>query len=393
MVDFGCKRISILGSTGSIGCNALDVAAAFPDHFKIVGLSAGRNLDLLKIQLQQWKPEIASVSTAEDAKTMSEWACHNNIPTQIVHGSKGLIAVATAGQIDLLVVAVVGTAGVLPTYHAITQKIPIALACKEVLVAAGELIMSAAKANNVPIFPIDSEHAALKQCLASINENQKEISKLVLTASGGPFWKLPLSQFASITKAEALKHPNWDMGAKITIDSATMMNKGLEVIEAHHLFSIPESMIDVVIHPKSIVHSLVEFTDGTWLAQMGTTDMRFPIQYALTYPKKWPNPWPKLSLTQMGALEFFEPDFTKFPLLKLAFTTLKNKGAAPIILNAANEAAVSLFLNDHISFSEIYTFIDKALNHFSFAPPTDIETIINIDTEVKEKVKTLGIRQ
>jgi 1-deoxy-D-xylulose-5-phosphate reductoisomerase len=388
MAASGYKRVSIIGSTGSIGCNALDVAAAFPDQFEIIGLSAGRNLDLLQTQILKWKPQIVSVALEEDANTLRDWAKTNHPTCTIVFGTDGMNQVATEGNLDLLVVAVVGTAGVLPTYHAITHSIPVALACKEVLVAAGPLIMAAAQEYQVPVLPIDSEHAALKQCLAGINEDHKQISKLVLTASGGPFWKRPTQDFPTITKAEALKHPNWDMGAKITIDSATMMNKGLEVIEAHYLFSLPATMIDVVIHPKSIIHSLVEFTDGTWLAQMGTADMRFPIQYALSYPQKWANPWPKLSLTQVGALEFFEPDFTKFPLLKLAYHALESGGAAPIILNAANEAAVTLFLNDQISFNDIPKLVANAMETLTFTTPKDIDTIVGIDLSVKESLTT-----
>ena len=251
------------------------------------------------------------------------------------------------------------------------------------MVAAGEWIMSLAKKNNVEILPIDSEHAALKQCLAGINEDPSQVSKLVLTASGGPFWERDKSTFKDITKAMALKHPSWEMGAKITIDSATMMNKGLEIIEAHHLFQIPYDAIKVAIHPKSIVHSLVEFTDGTYLAQLGLPDMRFPIQYTLTYPEKWPSPWPKTNLPSLPDLVFHDPDFDKFPLLRLAYEAGKKGGDYPMVLNAANEVAVHLFLTDQIAFYEIPTYVEKELAMATGQPLSSIEAIIAQDKAIK----------
>jgi len=340
-------------------------------------------MDRFKDQVKTVKPRLVSVMSREDAVRMREWVASENMDCEVVFGDEGLVRVATEGDLDLVVMAVVGAVGIRPTYEAVKRGISVAIACKEVLVSAGHLVMAGARQFGAEIIPIDSEHAALKQCLAGVHEDQAQVSRLVLTASGGPFFKMPLDQFSQITKAQALHHPNWEMGAKITIDSATMMNKGLEVIEAHHLFSMPFSQIDVVIHPKSIVHSLVEFTDGTFIAQMGTADMRFPIQYAMSYPEKWPNVWPKLSLTEMGDLTFFPPDFDRFPLLKLAYQAGEKGGAYPVILNASNESAVQLFLEDRISFLDISKVVFTALDRFSFSAPQSIEEVLSIDAEVR----------
>ena len=379
------KRISILGSTGSIGTQTCDIVREFPNKFTIVGLTAGKNVELFKKQLLEFKPEIASVARSEDAQTLETFVKESNLPTTILHGDDGLETISTT-SVDLLVVAIVGTASLWPTYRAIEAKNPIALACQEVLVSAGNILTTLAKQHNIPILPIDSEHAALKQCLASVNEDMKQVSKLVLTASGGPFWNTAKSEFPNITPQKALKHPNWDMGAKITIDSASLMNKGLEVIEAHHFYQTPYDNIDVIIHPQSIIHSLVEFTDGTMLSQMGLPDMRFPIQYALTYPEKWENPWPKTNLAQSSPLEFFDPDYDKFPLLQASFDCGKQGDYACAVLNAANEAAVRLFLSNKISFTELFDTVIKTVENTKHLSSPTIEDIIHIDAEIKSSL-------
>ena len=354
------KDIIILGSTGSIGTQTLDVIHEFNDQFRLKGLSAGRNITLLREQIRTYQPDYVCIQAESDYKLLKQ-----EFPnTTLFYGTEGLNELAQL-TCDLLVVAIVGTTALKATELGIKAGSPIGLACKEVLVTAGDIFMPLAKDLKVPIYPIDSEHAAIKQCLAGIDEDTKQISKLILTASGGPFFKTDPSVLPSITPEDALKHPNWDMGAKISIDSATLMNKGLEVIEAHHLFSVPYDQIDVVVHPTSIVHSMVEFTDGTVLAQMGSPDMRFPIQYALSYPEKWENPWPKTNLTECGALEFFKPNTSAFPLLKLAFDMGTQGGNAPAIMNAANESAVSLFLSKKIGFMDIHTTILSALRAIS----------------------------
>jgi len=381
------KRISILGSTGSIGVQTLDVVRAYPGQFQIIGLSAHKNIGLIKEQILEFKPVFVSVSCDHDAEALQDWVQTHAIKTEIVCGETGLVQVATQPNTDLLIVAIVGTASLNPTYQAILAGIPIALACKEVLVAAGDLIMTTAATKNVPVLPIDSEHAAIKQCLSGIHENPYEIQRLILTASGGPFWQLHKKEFLSITKKEALAHPKWHMGQKITIDSATLMNKGLEVIEAHYLFKIPYNQIDVVIHPQSIIHSMVEFTDATVLAQMSLPDMRLPIQYALTYPDKWQSPWPRLTFNEQLKLEFFKPDFDKFPLLRMAYEAGETGGSAPIILNAANEAAVGLFLDEKIKFMDIIHLVQKAKMYFPHTILAEIDGIIALDQEVKAYVR------
>lgn len=384
------KRISILGSTGSIGVQTLDVIRAFPDQFEVISLAAGKNTDLLKQQILEFHPKLVSVASDQSAEEIVLFVQRNQLNCGVVSQTAGLIQVATFDKPDLLIVAIVGTASLMPTYHAIQEKIPIGLACKEVLVAAGKLIMDLARVNHVPILPVDSEHAAIKQCLAGIAENTSEIDKLILTASGGPFWNWSIEEFASIERADALKHPNWDMGQKITIDSATLMNKGLEVIEAHHLFAVPFSHIEVTIHPQSLVHSMVEFTDGTILAQMGMPDMRHPIQYVLTYPEKWKNDWPKMRFTKLWDLAFYPPDFEKFPLLKLAFEAGEKGGNAPVVMNAANEAVVALFLQNRIRFSEIPAYIFKAMDAFAFEDIQSIDAIVSLDQAVKAFVPKMS---
>lgn len=379
------KNIAILGSTGSIGTQALEVVKAFPEQFSVRALSAGRNMALFQEQLLVFQPAYASVFSENAAVNLRRWVQAQGLNIEVGVGEEGLIGVATYPGIELLIVAIVGTASLVPTYRAILQGIPIGLACKEVLVSAGDILMPLAKAYGVPILPIDSEHAALKQCLAGI-ENFSQVEKLILTASGGPFRGWTRDQLQIVTLQQALKHPKWSMGAKITIDSATLMNKGLEVIEAHHLFGMPFDRIEVTVHPQSIIHSLVEFKDGTLLSQMGLPDMRFPIQYVMTYPEKWSNQWPKTKLSQLTALEFFEPDLVTFPLLKLAFEMGKKGGTYPAVMNAANEAAVHLFLNQKIGFLDIEKIIINALESFSHQATPALQDIVALDTQVKERI-------
>jgi 1-deoxy-D-xylulose-5-phosphate reductoisomerase len=376
------KHISILGSTGSIGTQTLDVIRHFPEKFCILGLSAGRNIELLKQQIIEFSPQLVSVISEKDAQLIQKFIHSHNLKTDVTYGKSGLNTIASI-PCSLLVVAIVGTTSLEPTYTAIQKGTPIGLACKEVLVSAGDIIMAEALKNNVPILPIDSEHAAIFQCLEGYKT--KEVEKLILTASGGPFWDKDVD-FSSITKKEALKHPNWTMGQKISIDSATLMNKGLEVIEAHHLFNIPYEQIEVVIHPQSIIHSLVEYIDGNVLAQLGNPDMRLPIQFVLTYPEKLTAPWPKTNFHTMQNLTFNKPDFEKFPLCKLAFDVGKMGSTYPVVMNAANEVAVNMFLKEKISFCEIETTIRHEVEtHAPLASPT-IEDIIDLDNQIKNRV-------
>lgn len=384
--SFSIKSVSILGSTGSIGCQSLEVIRAFPERFRLVGLSAGSNIILLQEQVLIFRPQIICVLTQGDAERMRDFCSAHSLLTQVVWGDSGLLELSVFGDPDLLVVAIVGTAALMPTVHAIRQGISIGLACKEILVAAGDYVMALAREKGVSILPIDSEHAAIKQCLAGILEDEKQVSKLVLTASGGPFWNRSLETFSDITRGEALQHPNWTMGSKITIDSATMMNKGLEVIEAHHLFGIDYDRLDVIIHPTSIVHSLVEFSDGTFLAQMGLPDMRFPIQYVLTYPEKLPNPWPKMQLSELKVLAFHAPDFEKFPLLQMAFDAGRQGGAAPLVMNAANEVAVRLFLDEKIKFLDIANLVRDTVARLGQEQCPSFEDIVALDHRVREEV-------
>ena len=374
------KTLCILGSTGSIGTQTLDIVREFPGRFTVSALSAGKNIGLLREQILEFKPKVVCVQSEDDVQALRD----EFTGIEFLASDAGLIEIASIAC-DLTVVAIVGTTALKATEVAIRSGSTIGLACKEVLVTAGRLFMDLAAEHNVQILPIDSEHAAIKQCLAGINEDLNQINKLILTASGGPFFGRQKAELVKITPKDALKHPNWDMGAKITIDSATLMNKGLEVIEAHHLFQVPYSQIEVVVHPSSIVHSMVEFTDGTILAQLGSPDMRFPIQYALSYPEKLQNPWPKTDLTTCGPLAFFPPDTDAFPMLKLAFEVGQKGGNAPAVMNAANEAAVSLFLSERIGFTDIYRIVNEALSDSTFEENLSLDALIACDKEVKEK--------
>lgn len=381
------KKIAILGSTGSIGKSCLDICRGHFDKFEVLALAAGRNTDLLLEQVKEFSPKLVSVTSESDYQKLK-----NLLPpsTKIIYGGEGLRSVATFPETDLVVSAIVGAAGLDPTIAAIQAGKTIALANKESMIVAGELMSKLAEKHKVKILPVDSEHSAIFQCLNG--ENHDDIHKLILTASGGPFLNLPLSDFSKITKVQALKHPNWDMGSKITIDSATMMNKGLEVIEAHFLFGIPAQKIEINVHPQSIVHSLVEFIDGSVMAQLGEPDMRVPIAYALSYPRRMATPTKRLSLPHHKSLSFFNPDFKKFPCLQIAFDVLSQGKSFIPVLNAANEVAVARFLNDEIHFTDIPKIIERILDLHNPFPLQSLEDVFTADVWAREKAQEFRSR-
>lgn len=368
------KKVLILGSTGSIGINTLDVIRQHPDKFSVAALTINTRIDLLIPQIKEFNPELVVVTNESAAEKLRN---NTDINCKILSRVDGLVSAAANCKYDILLGAMVGFAGLLPTIEAVKRGKRIALANKETLVVAGELITRLSKEYNSEIIPVDSEHSAIYQCL--VGENPEEVEKLILTASGGPFFKKEKKEFSKVTVKEALNHPNWKMGDKITIDSASLMNKGLEVIEARWLFGLPKEKINVVVHPQSIIHSMVEFIDGSVKAQLGMPDMRFPIQYALSFPKRLKNAFPKTNFTAIRELTFLEPDPEKFQCLKLAYNALNAGGTAPCILNAANEVAVKGFLKGEISFSKIPVIIDKALEKIENHLSPNLETIIECD--------------
>jgi 1-deoxy-D-xylulose-5-phosphate reductoisomerase len=353
------KRLAILGSTGSIGQSALAVVDAHADRLQVVALAAGENVALLAEQAARYRPRVVGVAS-EAARVDLVARLDGSGTTVLRAGPDGLIAAATHADVDIVLCASSGTAGLEAALAAIECGKTLALANKEVLVMAGALMIDAARRRGVALLPVDSEHNAIHQCLCG--RGTREVTRLILTASGGPFRGLAAEALARVTPEDALRHPTWRMGRKITIDSATLMNKGLEVIEARWLFDVPASAIDVVIHPQSIVHSMVEFRDGSVLAQLGVTDMRLPIQYAFSYPDRWAAPLPPLDLLRAGTLEFAAPDRERFPCLDLAYRALEHGGAWPIVLNAANELAVEAFLDRRIGFCQIPSAIARALD-------------------------------
>jgi 1-deoxy-D-xylulose-5-phosphate reductoisomerase len=381
------KNVLILGSTGSIGKNTLEVIRNFPDKFKAAALTVNTRIDLLELQIDEFKPSAVVVKDTILAETLKKSI---GLKCEVLSGVEGLISVAATMDYDIFVGAMVGFAGLAPTVEAIKRGKRIALANKETLVVGGELITSLSKKYNAEIIPVDSEHSAIYQCLAGEKINQ--VSKLILTASGGPFLNLDKKEFCNVTVKDALNHPNWKMGNKITIDSASMMNKGLEVIEARWLFGMNKEKIAVLIHPQSIIHSMVEFTDGSVKAQLGMPDMRLPIQYALTYPERYPSDFPKTDFKKIKNLTFIEPDLEKFECLKLAYDVLNSGGCGPVILNAANEVAVDRFLKGNITFSRIPYIIKKALDKVYLSAKyisTDIESIFQYDKLTREYVLNL----
>ncbi len=369
------KKICLLGATGSIGQNTIDIVSQFPEQFAIAALSSHSSIEQLFQLARKVRPQAAAFSG--DAVAEHWLQEFRDLGVRLFIGPDALVQLVAEVEYDVLVNAVVGAAGLRPTLAAIRSGRTIALANKETLVCAGELVMSLAARHGVTIIPIDSEHSALWQCL--VGESRTTVRRLILTASGGPFLDLPKSELAGVTVEQALKHPNWSMGAKITIDSSTLMNKGLEVIEAYWLFGIGPERISVVIHPQSIIHSMVEFIDGSIKAQMGLPDMRVPIQYALTYPDRLPNTLPGMDFVKYGTLTFFEPDFDKFRALRLAFDALESLGTAPAVLNAANEEAVNAFLQRHIRYDRIAHVVEMALNEYEHHEVSDLESVLTAD--------------
>ena len=377
------KSVSILGSTGSIGRQSLDIISRLED-VQVAALTAGTNAKLMAEQCRQFHPVLAVMATKQAAMELKEEI--KDLPVRISWGEEGLIEAATIPDADCVITAVVGMVGLKPTLAAIRAGKRIGLANKETLVCAGELVMAEAKKYDTEIIPVDSEHSAIFQCLMG-SRSAKEIKRLILTCSGGPFFALDHEQLKHVTKADALKHPNWKMGAKITIDCATLMNKGLEVIEAMRLYDMPLEKVDVVIHRQSIVHSMVEFIDGAVMAQMGTPDMRLPIQLALTYPDRLECPVEGLDLLTCGPLSFFAPDLERFPCLALAMSCAKRGGNACAVMNGANEEAVALFLADKIGFYDIHRLVSLAVEQVPFMENPTLEQILESDRLARECVR------
>lgn len=377
------KCVSILGSTGSIGRQSLDII----EHLGIpvAALTAGTSVEKMADQCRKYRPKLAVMATYEAAERLQKEIA--DLPTQIAWGEEGLIEAATIADADCVITAVVGMVGLKPTLAAIRAGKRIGLANKETLVCAGELVMAEAKKYNTEIIPVDSEHSAIFQCLMGMN-HKREVEKIILTCSGGPFYGKTKEELGIVTKADALKHPNWKMGEKITIDCATLMNKGLEVIEAMRLYDLPLEKVDVVIHRQSIVHSMVEFTDGAVMAQLGSPDMRLPIQLAMTYPERMDCPVPKLDLTTCPPLTFFQPDMEVFPCLKLARDCAKAGGTACPVMNGANEEAVALFLQGKIGFYDIYELVSKAVDAVPFISNPTLEQILESDRLARMAVRS-----
>ncbi|MDB5085176.1 MAG: 1-deoxy-D-xylulose-5-phosphate reductoisomerase [Bacilli bacterium] len=376
------KKIALLGCTGSVGRSTLDVIREHSDLFQAVAMAAGENLEEFVLQIMEFQPALVSMKTADLAQELKARLTGNRgsyefrMP-EIVYGEQGLISVAVHPDADIVLTAVVGVQGLKPTLAAVQAGKDIALANKETLVAAGHLVQQAAGRSGSSILPVDSEHSAIFQCLNG--KRTSDVSRLILTSSGGPFRTKSRQELARVTAEDALKHPTWSMGAKITIDSATLMNKGLEVIEAHWLFDVPFTQIDVLVHPQSIVHSLVEFLDGSLIAQLGTTDMRLPIQYALSYPNRLPTERSRLNLAEVGTLTFQEPDMVRFPCLSLCYQAGSAGGTAPVVINAANEVANALFLAGKLPFLGIEKVLDQVLDRHQMATAPDLDEVLASD--------------
>jgi len=381
------KKLAILGSTGSIGTSTLSIVEQFPERYSVAALAAGRNLDVATAQALRWRPRLVSMATEELAGELAKRLKEKGITgVEVVYGTAGTVACSTLPEADFVVSAIVGVSGLEATHAAILAGKPIGLANKECMVAAGEILIAAARERNVPILPIDSEHNAVHQCLRVGKHN--EVKTIWLTASGGPFRKLPLADFANITPEQALKHPTWVMGRRITIDSASMLNKGLEIIEACRLFDVPPSQVRVTVHPQSTVHSLVEYVDGSILAQISVTDMRLPILYALAYPER-PASTLTFDLAALSHLDFEQPDMERFPCLRLAFEAAEKGGAHCIALNAADEVAVEAFLERRIPFMGIPRTIERVLAATPEAHPATIAEVLAADREAREKAREL----
>jgi 1-deoxy-D-xylulose-5-phosphate reductoisomerase len=375
------KRIAILGSTGSIGRSTLSVAESYPDRFQIVALAAGSNLEAAFEQAIRWRPRVISIAAEADADALHSRLKKENLgEIEVVHGAAGTVRVATHADVDFVVSAIVGVAGLEATYEAVRAGKVVGLANKECMVAAGELITAEARRQGKPLLPIDSEHNAVHQCLRG--GRMEEVDRIWLTASGGPFLNTPQSEFASITVAQALNHPTWKMGRRITIDSSTLMNKGFEVIEACRLFHMPPAKVEVIIHPQSTIHSMVEFVDGSILAQFSVTDMRLPILYALTYPERIQSDM-RFALSDLRHLDFCPPDLKKFPCLRLAYEAAEAGGAKTVELNAADEVAVAAFLEGSIAFNDIPRVIEDVLAATNSGKPESIARVLEVDAEAR----------
>jgi 1-deoxy-D-xylulose-5-phosphate reductoisomerase len=386
------KSLSILGSTGSIGRNALKIVEMFPERFSVKALAAKTNIDLLAEQIEQFDPELAVVYDADRAARLKD-KLGSGRKADILWGQDGYLMAASVGGVDMTITAMVGAAGLMPTLAAIEAGKTIALANKETLVMAGEIVVNKAKKKGVQILPIDSEHSAIFQCLQG--QRKADLAKILLTASGGPFLNHSLAEFPKITKSQALNHPNWEMGPKITIDSATLMNKGLEVLEAKSLFGVSDEMIEVVIHPQSVIHSMVAYRDGSIIAQLGIPDMKAAIAYALSYPERLALNQPIPDFSGAQDLTFQKPDLNKFPCLALAFKACKIGKTMPAVLNAANEIAVNAFLKNRISFTDIARIVDQAMEAHTVKPKPALSDILAADRETRKMasvlVKNIGI--
>ncbi len=381
------KKLALLGSTGSIGTQTLSVVKDFSDKLSVVGLAAGRNIGLLAEQIVRFQPRVASVAYKESVPKLRSILPQSN-KTEIVYGTEGCTAVATLKEADLVVSAIQGSQGLIPTYYAIKAGKDIALANKEVLVMAGELVMKEIRKSKSAIFPIDSEHSAIFQSISG--HRKKDIKKIMLTASGGPFLHCSRRRLTKVTPEEALRHPRWQMGKKVSTDSASLMNKGLEAIEAHWLFNMPMKNIEIVIHPESIIHSMVEYKDGAIIAQLSTADMRIPIAYAISYPQRLDLPLSSLDLLKIKRLTFLRPDYNKFPCIGLAYETMEAGGTMPAVLNAANEVAVDRFLGRRIKFSQIPTLIRKTMDSHNVLSVRSIEDVESADYWARLKAKALA---
>ena len=378
-------NIAVLGSTGSIGKSTLEVVDLLPHRFNVIGLAAGRNLELLASQIKRFKPGIVSLEKESDAKFLKTQDLGESV--EILFGQEGTEEIARNTHVDIIVAAISGINGLRSTLAAVKSGKKVALANKESMVVAGPLIQHLASLSGAEILPVDSEHSGVFQCLAK--EDKKNIKKVILTASGGPFFLSTKAEMANSTIEDALNHPRWEMGEKVTIDSATMMNKGLELIEARWLFDLQPEQLDVLIHPQSIVHSLVEMRDGSVIAQLSQTDMKIPIQYALTYPEREEPPLPPLDLSRIKALEFYEVDTEKFPMIVLAREVLKEGDSAPVALNAANEVAVKAFLEKKIVFSDIFSVVRTVVGDHNKKHVDNLEDILNGDREIKQQTRNL----
>ncbi|BAC08593.1 1-deoxy-D-xylulose 5-phosphate reductoisomerase [Thermosynechococcus vestitus BP-1] len=386
------KALNLLGSTGSIGTQTLDIVAQYPDRFRVVGLAAGRNLERLIPQIRQFQPEIVSIADPEQLPELEAALADLPQKPQLVAGEAGIAAVAAYGDAEVVVTGIVGCAGLVPTIAAIKAGKDIALANKETLIAGGPVVLPLLQEYGVKLLPADSEHSAIFQCLQGVPEGG--LRKIILTASGGAFRDWPVEKLAQVTVADALKHPNWSMGPKITVDSATLMNKGLEVIEAHYLFGMDYDNIEIVIHPQSIIHSLIELQDTSVLAQLGWPDMRLPLLYALSWPERIPTNWSPLDLVKAGDLTFRSPDHQKYPCMGLAYAAGRAGGAMPAVLNAANEQAVALFIAEAIAFLEIPRLIEMVCDRYSAQniPNPTLEDILAADRWARATVQELAQR-